>query len=72
VPPPESRVLGHVILSPPISVRSSSEGYTEDWAVIEMDASKVDVNNFTGNTIHLDTCVSVPEFTHQKTCMKLF
>ena len=54
---PESRVLGHVILSPP------SESYTEDWAVIEMDASKVDVNNFTGNTIHLDTRISVPKFT---------
>ena len=59
----ERRVLGHVVLSPAISVGSSSEGYTEDWAVIEMDASKVDVNNFTGNTIHLDTRVSVPEFT---------
>jgi hypothetical protein len=34
----ESRVLGHVILSPPssVGVGSSNDGYTEDWAVIEI------------------------------------
>ncbi|KAH7906810.1 hypothetical protein BJ138DRAFT_1117251 [Hygrophoropsis aurantiaca] len=62
---PESRVLGHVILSPPINVGvgSSSEGYTEDWAVIEIDDSKVDVSNFYGNAIDLGTRVSEYEFT---------
>ncbi|PBK75246.1 hypothetical protein ARMSODRAFT_929310 [Armillaria solidipes] len=62
---PESRVLGHVILSPPINVDvgSSSEGYTEDWAVIEIDASKVNASNFNGNAIDLDTRISAGEFT---------
>ncbi|KAF8957093.1 hypothetical protein BDZ97DRAFT_120014 [Flammula alnicola] len=60
----ESRVLGHVILSPPISVGSSSEGYTEDWAIIEVDASKVDGSNFNGNAIDLGTRIPVGEFTH--------
>ncbi|KAK0442869.1 hypothetical protein EV421DRAFT_551705 [Armillaria borealis] len=59
----ESRVLGHVILSPPISVGSSSEGYTEDWAVIEIDASKVNVSNFNGNAIDLGTHISASKFT---------
>ncbi|KZT04518.1 uncharacterized protein LAESUDRAFT_298724 [Laetiporus sulphureus 93-53] len=61
---PESRVLGHVILSPPINVGidSSGEGYTEDWAVIEIDASKVDASNFDGNAIDLGTRIPVYEF----------
>ncbi|KDQ11235.1 hypothetical protein BOTBODRAFT_87441, partial [Botryobasidium botryosum FD-172 SS1] len=61
---PESRLLGHVILSPPVSVvaDSSSEGYTEDWAVIEIDANKVDESNFFGNAIDLGTRISIGEF----------
>jgi hypothetical protein len=59
----ESRVLGHVILSPPIGVGIGSEGYTEDWAVIEVDASKVDASNFNGNAIDLGTHLSASEFT---------
>ncbi|EED81207.1 predicted protein [Postia placenta Mad-698-R] len=57
---PESRVLGHVILSLPIS---SGEGYTEDWAAIEIDASKIDANNFNGNAIDLGTHIPVDEFS---------
>ena len=62
---PESRVLGQVILSPPIGVGvgSSSDGYTEDWAIIEIDASKVDANNFNGNVIDLGTRIPADEFT---------
>ncbi|KAH8111913.1 hypothetical protein DFH11DRAFT_556970 [Phellopilus nigrolimitatus] len=63
---PESRVLGHVVLSPPISVGSSSSsggGYTEDWAVIEIDGSKIDASNFNGNAIDLLTHVPVDKFT---------
>jgi hypothetical protein len=58
----ESRVLGHVILSPPINVGVGSEGYTEDWAIIEIDASKVNTSNFNGN-VNLGTHISVDEFT---------
>ncbi|KAK0218127.1 hypothetical protein IW262DRAFT_1483789 [Armillaria fumosa] len=57
---PESRILGHVILSPPMS---GSEGYTEDWAVIEIDASKVDASNFRGNAIDLGTRIPLYKFT---------
>ncbi|KAG8685631.1 hypothetical protein FRC11_010304, partial [Ceratobasidium sp. 423] len=59
---PESRILGHVILSPPIDVGVGGECYTEDWAVIEIDPSKIDKSNFSGNAIDLGTCISVPEF----------
>ncbi|KAG8947964.1 hypothetical protein FRC04_010161 [Tulasnella sp. 424] len=61
---PESRILGHVVLSPPINVGvgSTSEGYTEDWAVIEIDDSKVDATNFNGNAIDLGTRIPIPEF----------
>ncbi|CAA7263668.1 unnamed protein product [Cyclocybe aegerita] len=53
---PESRVLGHVVLSPPIN---AGEGYTEDWAIIEIDTSKVDASNFEGNAIDLGTRISI-------------
>ena len=59
---PESRLLGHVILSPPICLGSSG-GYTEDWAIIEIDPSKVDASNFTGNAIDLGTRIPADEFT---------
>ncbi|KIK65005.1 hypothetical protein GYMLUDRAFT_82987 [Collybiopsis luxurians FD-317 M1] len=51
----DNRVLGHVTLSPPIKhgVGSSREGYTEDWAVIEIDTSKIDASNFNGNVMDL-------------------
>ena len=49
---PESRLLGHVVLSPSINL-GSNRGYTEDWAVIEIDVSKVDASNFDGNAIDL-------------------
>ena len=60
---PESRILGHVVLSPPIKfgVGSSSEGYTEDWAVIEIDTSKVDMSNFRGNAIDMGANVPFTE-----------
>ncbi|KAG8733123.1 hypothetical protein FRC10_000413 [Ceratobasidium sp. 414] len=64
---PESRVLGHVILSPPINIGVGSEGYTEDWAVIEIDASKVDASNFNGNAIDLGTRISIGKLI-QKMC----
>jgi len=59
---PESRVLGHVALSPPINVGVDSGGYTEDWAVIQIDASKVDATNFDGNAIDIGTSFSLYDF----------
>jgi hypothetical protein len=62
---PDSRILGHIILSPLISVGVGSSGsYTEDWAVIEINTSKVDTSNFCGNAIDLGTRIPVPEFVH--------
>jgi hypothetical protein len=38
----ESHVLGHVIFSPPINVGLDIEQYTEDFAIIAIDTSKID------------------------------
>jgi hypothetical protein len=62
---PKNQVLGKVILSPPIGVGVVREGYTEDWAVIEVDASKIDIDNFNGNAIDLGTQISDQEFAHK-------
>ena len=50
----EDRVLGHVALSPPLSVDPGS-GFAEDWAVVELDSAKIDATNFVGNAIDLAT-----------------
>ena len=57
------RTLGHVVLSPSFGFSVGPNKYTEDWAVIEMDASCIDKENFTGNCIDLGTKVPVDEFT---------
>ncbi|KAI9450878.1 hypothetical protein BJY52DRAFT_1206074 [Lactarius psammicola] len=45
---PSQRVLGHIIRSPPITLGTGSEGFTEDYAVVELDSSKID-KAFKGN-----------------------
>ena len=50
----QSRILGHVVFSPPIVVGAGTEQYTQDVAVIEIDASKIP-SSFPGNAIDLGT-----------------
>jgi hypothetical protein len=59
----ENRILGYVFLSPPIGQGVGEEEFTEDWAVIEIDNSKVDSTNFVGNVIDLGTTIPIDEFT---------
>jgi hypothetical protein len=49
-----SRTLGHVIFSPPIVVGAGTK-YTQDVAVIAIDASKIEPSRFAGNVIDLGT-----------------
>ncbi|KIM24674.1 hypothetical protein M408DRAFT_26795 [Serendipita vermifera MAFF 305830] len=58
----ETRVLGHVVLSPPISFNVGVEGFTEDWAMVEINNSIVDSTNFVGNAIDLGLTIPA-EFT---------
>lgn len=59
---PESCLLGHVILSPPLSTVAGCEGYMEDWGIIEVNPSKVDASNFDGNAIDLGTHIPRKKF----------
>jgi hypothetical protein len=52
---PDQRMLGHIIYSPPIKLGFGTEQYTQDFAVIEIDLSKIDATNFEGNVIDLGT-----------------
>ncbi|KAK0193406.1 hypothetical protein F5146DRAFT_1110115 [Armillaria mellea] len=56
------RVIGHIAYSPPISVGTGTERYTEDWALIELDHDKIDWKNFKGNVIELGTNIPAHEF----------
>ncbi|KAI5116737.1 hypothetical protein M0805_001379 [Coniferiporia weirii] len=60
---PDKRVLGHVIYSPPIELGFGTEKYTQDFAVIDIDLSKIDATNFEGNVIDLGTKIEPRLFT---------
>ena len=46
------RVLGHVLYAPPIS---SDKQFTEDWALVELNRGKFDLDTFQGNAIDIAT-----------------
>jgi hypothetical protein len=49
------RLLGHVVCSPPIALGVGTEGYTEDYAIIELNSDKIDKSAFRGNVIDFGT-----------------
>lgn len=51
----ESRVIGHVTLSPPITLNYGDDGYTDDWAVVQIEPSMISKLNFVGNAIDLSS-----------------
>jgi hypothetical protein len=64
----ESRILGHVILAPPIN---NGKGYTEDWAIIEVDSSKVNESNFIGNAFDIGNHIPAHKFMQMILCTNL-
>jgi len=62
----KSRILGHVIYSPPIVAGAGidQQNYTQDIAVIEIDAKKINLNKFPGNFIDLGSKYTSVELTH--------
>ncbi|KAG8852529.1 hypothetical protein FRB96_008624 [Tulasnella sp. 330] len=57
------RSIGHIVVSPCLGFSVGSDRYTEDWAVVEIDASRIDESNFVGNCIDLGTKIAVDDFT---------
>ncbi|KAM5533672.1 hypothetical protein V8D89_012639 [Ganoderma adspersum] len=57
-----NRIIGHVTLSPPISFNYGDDGFTEDWAVVEIYPSMIAKLNFVGNAIDLGS-IAVDELT---------
>lgn len=55
------RVLGHIINSPPITLGAGAEGFTEDYAIIELDRAKLG-DAFKGNAISIGTCFRATSF----------
>ncbi|KAG8984547.1 hypothetical protein FRB90_005244, partial [Tulasnella sp. 427] len=60
---PKQRIIGHVVLSPPLILSAGNDGFTQDFAVIQVDTTKIDATNFIGNAIDLGTEIPVPTFT---------
>jgi len=60
---PAGRILGHVVLGPPLEFSVGSLGFTQDIAVIEVDSSKTDGSNFRGNVVDLGTKIDSADFT---------
>ncbi|KAH8110516.1 hypothetical protein DFH11DRAFT_773107 [Phellopilus nigrolimitatus] len=57
-----NRVIGHVVLSPPISFGFGDDGFTDDWAVVQIYSSKISKLNFVGNAIDLGS-IAVDDLT---------
>ncbi|KAG9089541.1 hypothetical protein FRC07_012316, partial [Ceratobasidium sp. 392] len=49
---PIRRVFGHISRSPPLTLGAGTEGFTEDYAIVELRSSKI-INAFNGNVIDL-------------------
>jgi len=60
--PAEERILGHILYAPPIGVGATADQYTEDFAIIALDPSKIDAQNFKGNVIDLGSKLTIPVF----------
>ncbi|KAG8780249.1 hypothetical protein FRC12_023305 [Ceratobasidium sp. 428] len=60
---PADRTIGHIVFSPRFDFGVEPGRYTEDWAVVEIDRSRIDNTNFIGNCIDLETSVSAESFT---------
>jgi hypothetical protein len=54
----EDRKVGFVVASPPIALNVGEDGFTEDWALVQIDRSKINSVNFVGNVIDLGTTIS--------------
>ncbi|KAF8995984.1 hypothetical protein BDQ17DRAFT_1429957 [Cyathus striatus] len=46
-------IIGRVLYAPPISANEGSKRNMEDWALIELDRSKINWSNFRGNVVDL-------------------
>ncbi|KAI0346551.1 hypothetical protein BDW22DRAFT_1426004 [Trametopsis cervina] len=61
---PQNRVIGHVVRSPPLILSDGKDRVAQDFAVIEVDSTKIDANNFVGNNaIDLGTEIAVGTLT---------
>ncbi|KAM5543708.1 hypothetical protein V8D89_002325 [Ganoderma adspersum] len=54
----EDRVIGHVVYAPPVTLGADPGGYTEDFALIEIDTSRFDASNVKINCIDLGTKIN--------------
>ena len=52
---PKNRIIGHIVLSPPLLHNAANGGLTQDFAVVEIDPTKINATNFIGNAIDLGT-----------------
>ena len=59
---PSNRIIGSVYLTPPLGTMYPVP-YATDWAVIEIDLSKIDIKSFSGNSIDLGTDLAPSQFT---------
>jgi len=59
----KNRILGFVRFAPPITIHEGPKGYTQDYALIQIDSNKIDRSSFTGNTIDLGTEIPPDRFT---------
>jgi len=58
-----NRVLGRVEFSPPIKLQTGVKKFTQDFALIKIDHSTMEVSRFPGNVLDLGTEIPAAQFT---------
>ena len=57
---PKQRTIGFVLHADPISASDGPDGYTIDWAVIQLDKDAFDWNKFKGNRVYIGSFSILP------------
>ncbi|KAF8992692.1 hypothetical protein BDQ17DRAFT_1332153 [Cyathus striatus] len=55
-------IIGRVVYAPPINANEGPKRNSEDWALIELDRSKINWTKFRGNVIDLGTEMTMDKF----------
>lgn len=51
---PDKRIIGFVLHAEPIVVSDKLNGFTRDWAFIQLYNEKIDWDTFPGNKVYVD------------------
>ncbi|KAH0585910.1 hypothetical protein H2248_007199 [Termitomyces sp. 'cryptogamus'] len=67
---PKQRVIGHVVCAPPLMYNADTQGFSEDYALVELDSTKFK-KAFHGNCINLGNQILILDFVNKMYTMMI-